>query len=532
MRDTKFIKEIKKENRKFEIARRKSFLRMKFSFGEEKKKRTFSHSIYEYKSIHAQHENALPDSYYFIPTDIVLYDLIRKEDLEKSKKGLFKLFKNCYTHKFLFGSPLDKDIDNLISELDQTLHSGSSWYNIGLFDFAYDTEKDKYINYFEISFHNFSSSYAALEMQVVLADEFKNEISSFIKKQYRKPGRCIHRSWNRNKSVSGAIIGYAVSSGTPSECAKSRLIYEQLEYVKNMFLKEISKYFVLMLYSENRNIYGINIFETNITPNVRLNPAVYSSIGINDLNGFNLSLSERLYVSTETLRTLDNYNSDMLFIYNPELIDGYEMYDSPHNKVLDEFGDYMCELYRVIIIKNLGINYSNLISKYRNKVNYYKANKKSQAKLLKLQYDLSKDFYDFQKIGDELPVQKEIEKVKKILEKNKFSRLSIYHHIHPYHFFTENPKWLWKQIEDNYEEIKKDLTRKIEISSELTSFSREKSNRRLTFYQLILAFVTFVFLLFPDKTKELAKVIKDAWHNIVDLLKLLKNIILDFNFKW
>ena len=91
----------------------------------------------------------------------------------------------------------EDDIEKLISGLNQTLHSGNSWYNVGFFDFAYDIELDSFIEHFDIHVRNFSPSYAVIEMKVTLSDSLCNEISDFIQTQYKKPGMCVHENWTK-----------------------------------------------------------------------------------------------------------------------------------------------------------------------------------------------------------------------------------------------------------------------------------------------------------------------------------------------
>jgi hypothetical protein len=67
---------------------------------------------------------------------------------------------------------------------------------------------------------------------------------------------------------------------------------------------------------------------------------------------------------------------------------------------------------------------------------------------------------------------------------------------------------MWSQVQNNYSEIESDLQRKIEISSELTAYAREKSNRNIMVAQLWIATVTFVLLIFPDKAQSIAELIK------------------------
>ena len=505
LKKTEFIRQIEKENRKYNVVKFRSYLIMKLSHGEKRKKREFAYSIFEDFHSLDKWDNSLPDGKFFKPTDIVLYDLIKKEDFPYVKKGLIKLFKKCFCHKYLWGGKTETAIEDLINGLDQTLNSGNSWYNIGIFDYSYNSTLETYIDHFEIYFRNFSSSYIVVEIHIVLAASYVSELADFIKKQYKKPGMCIYRHWDRKKGKSGAKINYGVSSGVSSECAKSQIIYEQLQYVKNIFLKELKKFFPLMQYSRNGKIYGINVFETNITYTDKLDNSIYDGLGLNERYGFNFSCAERLYVSTETLKPFDSYESDMMFVFNPDMIDEYKMYLTPHNKALHQLKMcYMDELYRGVILKDIGIGYLNLISHYRNQVNKNKPHRKNHRRLLKLKYQISKDFYDFKKIDEELPVDGELDKIDKILRDDLFTKASIYYGLHTAKIFASSPRWIWKQIRSNYDEVENDLNRKIEISDSLTSYSSEKKNRILIIIQVILATLTLYLMIFPDKTTKIA----------------------------
>lgn len=520
MKKTKFIKEIKRDNFKYEIVKLKSLIKWKLSLGKKRKKREFSHSIFRDDHLWGREDpNALPKEYYFKPTDILLYDLIPKQNLKETKNGIIRLFKKCLTHKYLPAYGSEEDIEKLISGLDQTLHSGNSWYNVGLFDFAYDIELDSYIEHFDIHFRNFSSSYAAIEMNVTLSDSFGDEILDFIQTQYKKPGMCVHENWTQDsKRKSGAKIGYGVSGGTMDEYAKSQIIYEQIEFVKKLFLREIKNYFPLMIYGREKNILGINIFETNIKPDLGLESSICCALGLNEMYGFNLSIAERIYISTRTIQVHDSYPTDMMYIYNPTWVESHDEYGTIHNKMVYEFTRrHMDYIYKMIVLKNLGLQFWDLVTEYRNKVNAITSRKSSQKRLLKLKYELSKDFYDFNKITEELPFDKTIERAKRILEKNECATSSVYYGIHPYEFFTDNPEWMWSRVKNNYTEIESDLQRKIDISSELTAFAREKSNQNLTIAQLLIATVTFVLLIFPEKALSIADWIKKLWTLICQL---------------
>ena len=518
MKRTNFLKQIAIDNRKYKLKKSIAYLQMRLSFGEKHKQKERAYSIYQHDFHFNSGDNALPEQYYFKPTDIIIYDLIRKEDLSATKKGLIRLLKKCYSHKFIGGSRSEEDIEVLITGLDQTIHSGNSWYKTSIFDFAYDDDLESYIKCFEISFHNFSSSYADIEMSIELYDEFINQLSQFIKESYKKPGMCVHRMWGRNRKKSGAKIMYAVSTGVTNEYAKSQLIYEQLQYVKLIFLQEIVKYFPLMQYSKYKNVESINVFETNITPSLRLDKTVYAGLGLDELQGFYFSSSERLYISSKTMMSKNTDMHDMMFVYNPDLVTDYEMYCSAHNKVLAQLTiDYMNELYRVIILKSIARRYQELISDYRNRINECKNSKRQHRSLLKLQFQFNQDFYNFKKIDEELPVGKELERADKILKKNKYAKASIYYKTHTCKYFTDIPKWMWKQIRYNYTEVANDLKRKLEISDSLAKYSSERKNRNMAVIQVVLAVMTFFLLIFPNKAQELAALIERIWNYLSSL---------------
>lgn len=137
--------------------------------------------------------------------------------------------------------------------------------------------------------------------------------------------------------------------------------------------------------------------------------------------------------------------------------------------------DCMEELYRVIILSELGRDYWNLISEYRNKINECKTGRRQHKLLLKLKYQLNQDFYDFQKIDEELPVDKKLERADKVMRSNTYTKHSICYGIHTYEQFINMPRQSWTHIRSNYAEAANDLDRKLEISDSLDSVYKRSS---------------------------------------------------------
>lgn len=237
MKKTKYIKTIEKEN--FEFNRIKFFLWLKTMFSMSKEKRESRRKILEtyngMMDFERSQTNSLPNNTYYKPTNILIYDLVQKQDLDKIKKGIFSLFKHNMSHKFLTIGRSQDDISKIIEDLNHTISTSKSWYNIGLFDFANNAKIDRYIHHFEIYLCNFSSSYMAVEAVITLSNAFQNEMDDFIRNDYKKPGMRAYKMWGRNSKKSGAKISYAIGKGMLNACAKNILINEQLQFVKKCF---------------------------------------------------------------------------------------------------------------------------------------------------------------------------------------------------------------------------------------------------------------------------------------------------------
>ena len=123
MKKTKYIKTIEKENFEFNRVKFLLWLKMKLSISKEKrenKRRTLE--IYDnMKDFEHLQINSLPDNIYYKPTDILIYDLLQKQELKKIKKGIFSLFKHNMSHKFVTTATSQDDISKAIQDLDHTI---------------------------------------------------------------------------------------------------------------------------------------------------------------------------------------------------------------------------------------------------------------------------------------------------------------------------------------------------------------------------------------------------------------------------
>lgn len=530
MKKTKYIKAIEKENFEFHRIRFLLWLKMKFSISKEKKKskKRQLEIFNEINKFEHSQINSLPHNIYYKPTDILIYDLIQKQDLDKIKRGIFSLFKHNMSHKFLTIAISQDDIAKAIQNLDHTISSSKSWYRIGLFDFANNAKIDRYIHHFEIYLRNFSSSYIAVEFVITLADTFQNEVGDFISSNYKNCSVGAYKIWGKNSKKTGAKVSYAIGNRISSTHSKKILINEQLQFVKNLFLRQISKFLPIMQYSKGMDLSAINVFETNIDfekkiPNSR---TVFQSLGLDDPFGFFLSNAERLYYPQSIIRA--NYTSqfDMIFVFNPNKIDNYTGFIDPKNRAIYNLThEYMSSLYTIVIIKNLSINYSIMISEFRNRENVIKNTRHSHKKLLKLKYEIERAYYSYSKIDHEFSIEDEVKNINKLLEENLFVKKSVIHGYHTYKDFSYGSQHLWELIKVNYNELMIDLNNKIDISSSLTQYYDVKKNSRVSWIQLVIALSTFVLLIFPEKATVLAEFLLYCYETVKDFVNTLYSVV-------
>ena len=454
---------------------------------------------------------------FYKPTNIIISELLSKEDLPKIRLGLYKLIKKHTSHKFIIHNLLERDIDNLIFSLDERITSGRAFYKAGIYDFACIKKLDKYIDYFEIIFRNFSSSYVVIEMHISLSQDLQHEMEKRIRNNYQKPYKQVTKTWINSRKKCGSKIGYSVSSGPGNETVKSRLVYEQIQNIKIDFLNYMNNYFPFVFFRNNYAVLGINVFETNIDFRKKQPYNFLTSVGIDLTAGFLISEYQKLFNFTSTLLNDERDSSDMIMVYNPIKVKDYSGYGNAHNYILDNFKYILNDIYRILILKNTALYYINCCVKYRNIINRMKIHQNRYSQLLKLKYKFETDFYLYKKFQQEISVAREIEYVTKILDNNTFSKHSCYYGYYPYKSFTSFPQNLLKQIDCNKQQLEKDLDDKINISYNLKNYVNEKRTHFITYLQTVFIVATFILLIFPDKIPVVATCFRTIWAYLMGL---------------
>ena len=537
MKKTRYWYHIVVKDIEYKFVKIRHWLAMVISINKTKKKRRkMSFNMFQEKPYFRDRHNGLPQNTYFTPENIILIDLIDKKDIWKVKKGITSVFKDCLSHKFLpLARPLE-DFDNMLAGLDELLSDNNSWYNTSVFDFENSRHLKKYIGYFEIAFRNFSASYIAIEMNIHLSDEYQKELSEFAKNEYVKPGMTAIKLWSTTHKKSGAKIKYGVSKGAVNSDVKSQLLYEQIQYIKKIFIKRMKQYFPLVLGNEDEYPYGIVVYNTNIDAEKDYPKEALDGLGINLLSGFFISESAKLFMSMDTLPDRDNNKSDMMYIYNPEKIVKKGCFREVSQQALYYLmEEYMEYLYKVITLKNLGTYYLSICADFRNRINHIRMDKKSYSRLLKIQYEFEVTFFVYKKVHEEINSNDEYEKLQNWLENNEYVRRSTFDGYHTYESFVDTPQYNDSLIEQKVIELERELDRKIKVSDSLKKYSGDKRNYVMAIIQLIIAIATFVLLLFPEKAQLIATffmgIVEYINNSISHLFLEIKSAFLHWNGK-
>lgn len=531
MKKTPYIKKIWKENIHFNIIKFKSWMGKAFPFPRKihdarKKSYTalFSDTIQE----KYRRDNSFPDNIYYKPTGILLYDIILKQDLGQLRKGIISLLQKNLSNKYISSTRTKEDIDEIIENLNSNITSSKTWHRIGIFDFERDPSLRKYIDHFEVRLRNFSSSYMAIEIIIKINCAFENELGNFIHANYVKPGMKVYKTWQASSHKGRSKVSYAIGPGNTNEFAKYTIINEQLQMVKQLFLDKIIKYFPLFQASNKIPLCGINIMETNIDVEKTSELSIYSidSLGLDESSGFFLSKAERFYYATSK-RWINRSNlTDMVFLFNPNKITEYDGFMSPQYAAFYNLtNEYMSYLYPIIITRGLCSYYTQQISKIRNLANSTKAKKSSYKRLLKLKYKIQNTFYTYYKIDQEMPLGDELKYISKKLNQNDFARRSMYERHHAIDLFVFEIDFLWKTVQENYQELLIDINNKIEIATSLKDYTDARWSSWRDWSQLALAVGTFILLIFPAKSQILASIIKKILQFLIDIIEPLLNFV-------
>lgn len=129
-------------------------------------------------------DSSIPTEKYLTPVCIITTDIILRENIPQLKKGIVKLLKRNYSHKY-YGS--QRSIDEILSNVEKMDDTLTSWFNsidVGRFDFDGEGKLKNQISHFDLYIKNINTSYLAVEFHLYPTERFRDELEKIINDDY------------------------------------------------------------------------------------------------------------------------------------------------------------------------------------------------------------------------------------------------------------------------------------------------------------------------------------------------------------
>ena len=514
-------KKIRKEKFLYSVAKIQHFLKQYST--KDKKMREYHKDTYNRYFVNPtfflhKDDYSIPKDKYCIPTCLLTSDLILREDIPKLKKGLKKLIKKHYSHKFLGGHHSIEEVLNSVENMDDTQTWRYTGIDAGRFDFETNKKLNRYISHFDLHIKNVNASYLAVEIHIYLTDLCKKDFQEIINDDVKSPKTYIISTIKRTRKKSGGENTLSVCNYNEG-LQKSDNIYEKMVTLKWMFYQELQKFFPTVLHQLDSAPPSILLYKTNIDYNDKKADHFWFSLGVEKYNGQFIDPSQKLFfIWNLSGRYSKGSSNEMFYIYNDKKIECEAGFHSVDYEVVYYFTrQYTHDVFRFVLLDSYNKLFGDELIKYRAKLNRIKLNKNKLSKVLKLRYRFERDIDSYTRYCAE-PIWEKSEKVISKLfdgEKIKWG--------YDYTYLIKSATSSMEYIQEQIEVVKKDFESKIEILKCLVDQKNESKGRRVNYLMLLLAIATLIFVIFPDWSKTVADFLSSSWNWLLDLLKAIKS---------
>ena len=491
---------------------------------------------YKYMFVHEypfREGNGINSNQYYIPEALIVKDIISKEKLRDVKRGIKRIYKNYYSHKFLCGYRSEEDIENMIDNLDLTITEGESWHKFSRFDMESKGGLKNRIEYFDIVIRNFSASFLEIEFYIYFTDKQKEEYNKFISNDYKSKTKKVVAGYGKNKRKSGAKINYGIQEYL-DEQEKYEILYDLISKCKYDFLKLMQRYFPMTMFCNDYFPSGVVICKTNIHYSEKC-VTFWESVGLRSYEGIFINESIKLFPRKMLQREYADRRTDLVLVYNDETLESKYLDVYNNNKqfyIMESLFENLGLLNKALVIDDVADYYNEKCAYYRNKINNSRVGKWQYAYLLKLRYNFNIDFALMELLNKEVDIDKIRNEVEQFFEqeclvsydKYKYYKCISTYPIRRYHNYVENKKLLESRLEN-----------KIILSGELRQYKNEKSNWKISVLALLLSIGTFILLIFPEWAEKIANILEYVFiwfKNVivynVDLIEHITDMLVKF----
>ena len=470
------------------------------------------------KHMKEKHNNEIPKDGELELRQLVICDLIRREDIKSLQAGVRHLIKHRRANRFLGGSidGLD-EICRKIETMDSTL---LSWYNkveCGIFEFKkHSLEKE--IDYFILNIGNVNSAFLAVELVVYPTEEKKKELQELIYRNYSDEKGYAFSTLTGKKGKNGAHANYSVVHYNNASL-KADKIYEIISCLEWDILDELVSHIPFLLHGKGIMPPRMEMFYTNIDYREK-NHEFWPSVGIQEYNGQFIDERQKIFFEVELSGRYEKaeLNNRMIYVIKDDDIE-FGQLQSVKDEVYYHMRDYSLDYFKIMFLRILTREAGKQLVFYRRKLDKIKLKRNQLDQLLKLKYNLSKNIDNYNKyIRDEM-WERIDNRLQEIFQENSEITSKAKHN-----YFISMKSYVQHSISDK-KKIDKDIDilyreydDKKEILQNLADFKNIRRSLLLNILMLFVSVVTLTFVVFPNRAKVLAETIRNIYNWILHLL--------------
>lgn len=250
------------------------------------------------------------------------------------------------------------------------------------------------------------------------------------------------------------------------------------------------------------------------------NHEFWDSIGIREYNGQFIDERQKLFFEVELTDRYEKaeLNNRMIYVIKDDDIEIGQL-QSVKDEVYYHMREYSIDYFKIMFLRILAREAGKRLVVYRRKLDKIKLKRNQLNQLLKLKYHLSKNIDDYNKfIRDEI-WEKTDKRLQEIFEENSVIASKAKHNyfisMKSYIQYSIGDK---KKIDKDIDILYREYDDKKEILQNLAEFKNNKRSFLLNLAMLFVSAVTLAFVVFPQRAETLAKVIRDIYNWILQLI--------------
>ena len=489
------------------------------------KHRNHFKSVFKYSfcgdDVFAKYSNAIPTERFIKLDQIVVSDLILRENTEELKAGIKALLRKYRAGNRFIGLPIDslEDICTRIDSMDSTLLSWYEQLDCGLFAFR-NKPISSLIDYFSLGIRNVNSSFLSVEFRLFLAEGKRKELERLIESDHHE-ARGFARKILSSKKEGGAFDTYTVVHYS-GEALKADRVFEWISRIEWEFLNEVNKSLPLLLHGRNIMPPRIEVYYTDIDYHED-NRSFWASVGVSDYQGQFIDTRHKLFFNTGHTERYSDEQMHSRFIYIVK-DDGVEagQFQSVRSTIYYHIDEYAMHYFRFMFLRIISSQAGRITIKYKRLLDGIKLNKNKLSKLLRLRYRFEKEIDIYTRYAREDVWKKSINVLANEVysESDAVLKKIKYPFVTTYHGYAKGALSGAKRIDDVVDVLQKDFSDKEQVLQHLSDYKNSTKNWWLNVIMLIITAITLLFVVFPEWTARVSEAIRCIWHWIIRAFKI------------